>query len=175
MAQRRTGAGEAARRAFAMRLRVMGFRYGEIAEATFPTFGPGPLFANAAAARKAVAVALGEAAEDAETERRLQAQRLDLLLTGSWGKALGGDGPGIDRQLAIEARRARLLALDLPDAGGALEVASNQAAASEIADKLQRYADALARAAGHGAGQAAATTNGSAPGEAATMHGEGRA
>lgn len=151
MVERRSSAGQAARRAFALRLRVMGFRYTDIAEAVFPAFGDGPLFPNAAMARKAVAAALADAVDDIETERRLQAQRLDLLLTGGWGKALGGDGPGVDRQLAIESRRARLLALDLPDSAGVPEAAATQAAAAvEVADKLQRYVDALARAGTNG-------------------------
>ncbi|MCC7271418.1 MAG: hypothetical protein IT561_02040 [Alphaproteobacteria bacterium] len=139
------------RRAHALRLRTAGLDYAQIAEAPWPPVaesveptGGARLYSGPAAARRAVARALAEATDDAPTERRLQARRLDLALAGAWAKALAGDGPGIDRILAIETRRARLLALDLPDApvedaGGAV-----QAAAAELAQKLQRLADLMA-------------------------------
>ncbi len=132
----------ARRRAHALGLRTRGLGYGEIA-ASEDLDGVAPLFRTVAAARNAVARALREATDDAETERRLQARRLDLALTGAWGKALGGDGPAIDRVLSIETRRARLLALDTPDSTPAADGAAVQEAAAEVARKLQRLAELL--------------------------------
>ena len=130
------------RRQLALALRTDGLDYGCIAATADPD-GDGPLFATAAAARRAVARALREAADDPATERRLQARRLDRALTGAWTKALAGDGPAIDRILAIEARRARLLALDVPEAPAADDGAAVQAAAAEVARRLQRLAELL--------------------------------
>lgn len=162
----------ARRRGHALVLRTRGLDYGEIAASPDPE-GEGPLFRTAAAARSAVARALREAADDPETERRLQARRLDLALTGAWGKALGGDGPAIDRVLSIETRRARLLALDVSESAPAGDGASVQEAAAEVARKLQRLADLLAPrpAAGNGAAASGAARNGVAANGAATNGG----
>ena len=154
----------AGRRAHALALRTRGLDYGEIAASADPD-GVAPLFRTVAAARNAVARALREASDDAETERRLQARRLDLALTGAWTKALGGDGPAIDRVLSIETRRARLLALDMPDSAPPDEGASVQEAAAEVGRKLQRLAELLAQRPAPVANGSAA--NGSVPNGAA--------
>lgn len=133
----------ARRRALALALRTDGLDYGRIAAAVDPD-GDGPLFASATAARRAVARALREAADDPATERRLQALRLDRALTGAWTKAQAGDGPAIDRILAIEARRSRLLALDMPEAPAADDGAALREAAAEVGRRLQRLAALLA-------------------------------
>jgi hypothetical protein len=49
---------------------------------------------------------------------RLEEERLDALLAAVWEKALAGDGPAIDRALAIMARRARLRGIDAERPGG---------------------------------------------------------
>jgi hypothetical protein len=54
-------------------------------------------------------------AEDAGAVTRLEVERLDVLLAAVWEKAAGGDPAAIDRVLAIMARRARLLGIDLAD------------------------------------------------------------
>ncbi|WP_374442495.1 hypothetical protein [Stella sp.] len=136
-------AAAAHRRALALALRTDGVDYGRIAAAPDPD-GAGSLFPSVGAARRAVARALREAADDPATERRLQALRLDRALAGAWSKAQAGDGPAIDRILAIEARRSRLLALDLPEAPPADDGAAVREAAAEVARRLQRLAALLA-------------------------------
>ncbi|BBK30574.1 hypothetical protein EDC65_1987 [Stella humosa] len=132
----------ARRRAEALALRTAGLDYGRIA-ASPDGEGPATLFPSATAARRAVARALREAGDEPDVERRLQARRLDRALAGAWTKADGGDGPAIDRILAIETRRARLLALDLPEDAAVDDGAAVQQAAAEVARRLQRLADLL--------------------------------
>jgi hypothetical protein len=61
-------------------------------------------------------------AETAEAVTRIELERLDRLLATVWEKAEAGDLAAIDRVLAIQQRRARLLGLDAekapPPAGG---------------------------------------------------------
>lgn len=52
------------------------------------------------------------AAEDVETLRGLEAQRLDELWATAWDKAQDGDLRAMDRLLAISKRRSELLGLD---------------------------------------------------------------
>lgn len=54
-------------------------------------------------------------AEQATEVARLELERLDALLAGVWEKAKGGDGPAIDRALAVMNRRAKLLGIDAPE------------------------------------------------------------
>jgi hypothetical protein len=54
-------------------------------------------------------------AEQAAEVTRLELERLDSMWAGVWEKAKAGDGPAIDRALAIMGRRAKLLGLDAPD------------------------------------------------------------
>lgn len=55
-----------------------------------------------------------ERSEAAVEVKRLELERLDALLAGVWEKAKGGDGPTIDRVIAIMQRRAKLQGLDAP-------------------------------------------------------------
>jgi hypothetical protein len=77
-------------------------------------------------------------AEQAAEVTRLELERLDGLWAGVWESAKGGDGPAIDRALAIMARRARLLGLDKAEkreltgaGGGALRFALEEAVAAD--------------------------------------------
>ena len=71
--------------------------------------------------------------ENAGELRRLEAARLDRLQAAVWDKALEGNLAAVDRALAIGARRARLLGLDLEpntlSADRALALAGELAAA----------------------------------------------
>jgi hypothetical protein len=64
--------------------------------------------------------------EDAGAVTRLEVERLDVLLAAVWEKAAGGDPASIDRVLAIMARRARLLGIDLADQRVTVPAAGNQ-------------------------------------------------
>jgi hypothetical protein len=71
---------------------------------------------------QAVAQLIGRAvnemvAEPVEEIHRLELLRLDKLLAAVWPSAVGGDHAAVDRCLAISARRARLMGLDLRPAG----------------------------------------------------------
>jgi hypothetical protein len=81
--------------------------------------------------------------EQAAEVARLELERLDALLAGVWPAAKEGEGPAIDRVLAIMARRAKLQGLDAPDkrelsgsGGGPLRFAVEDAvaAAQELED-----------------------------------------
>jgi hypothetical protein len=50
--------------------------------------------------------------EEAAAVCRLEVERLDEMFAGLWAQARQGDGPAIDRALAIMARRAKLLGLE---------------------------------------------------------------
>ena len=132
----------ARRRALALALRIDGLDYARIATTPDPDAG-GALFPSVVAARRAVARALREAADDPATERRLQALRLDRALAGAWAKALAGDGPAIDRILAVEARRSRLLSLDMPEAATGDDGGAVREAAAEVGRRLHRLAALL--------------------------------
>jgi hypothetical protein len=68
-------------------------------------------------ARRAYLRALGKLPSIADREecRRLEAGRLDRLLTAWWPKALAGDAEAAGIVLKIAGRRARLLGLDTPN------------------------------------------------------------
>lgn len=175
MAGTEAGADAQRRRLAALRLRTAGLDYAEIALSPWPPADagdatpPGRLYSGPAAARRAVVAALAATVDPPQTERRLQARRLDLALTGAWAKALAGDGPGIDRILSIETRRARLLALDMPEARAEDAGVAVEAAATELAARLQRLADLLA------ARPPATSGNGAHPPAAAATVAEARA
>src|SRR5262249_49496020 len=54
-------------------------------------------------------------AEQASEVTRLELERLDSLLASVWLQAKAGEGPAIDRCLAVMARRAKLLGIDQPE------------------------------------------------------------
>jgi hypothetical protein len=75
--------------------------------------------------------------EQAAEVARLELERLDALLAAVWPTAKEGEGPAIDRVLAIMARRAKLQGLDAPDkrelfgsGGGPLRFALEDAVAA---------------------------------------------
>lgn len=95
----------------ALELKRAGVTYDVIAE----TLG----FANRGGAYKAVQRALVRTLQEPADElRTIEADRLERLHHGVWMKALGGDLGAVDRVLRIAERRAKLLGLDVPLAGG---------------------------------------------------------
>lgn len=93
----------------ALRLRLAGLTYAEIAE----RLG----YSRPASAYVAVQRALAKICppEDVAALRQLEIQRLDQLLQSRWEKALAGDDAALDRVLRILERKARLLGLDAPE------------------------------------------------------------
>ena len=55
--------------------------------------------------------------EEATEMRRLELERLDMMLPRVLSRAIGGDDSAIDRVLKIQARRAALMGLDAPTKG----------------------------------------------------------
>ena len=98
-------AAERARRA--LDLRKAGATYDAIARACG--------FANRNGAYQAIQRELARTLQEpADDLRRLEAERLNDLYRAMAPKALGGDTWSVDRCLAIMARRAALLGLDMP-------------------------------------------------------------
>lgn len=56
-----------------------------------------------------------EYAETAAEMVQIEAARFDTMLAAVWDAAVGGDGPAIDRALAISRERRKMLGLDDPD------------------------------------------------------------
>jgi len=52
--------------------------------------------------------------EDVDAIRQVEGERLDLMQSAVWGKALQGDLPAIQTLIRIMERRAKLLGLDQP-------------------------------------------------------------
>lgn len=52
--------------------------------------------------------------EPAEEVLKMELERLDVLLSGLWEQAAGGDLQALDRALKIQDRRAKYLGLDAP-------------------------------------------------------------
>ena len=96
------------REAEAVRLRIEGASYREIADALG--------YQGPSGAYKAVERAIERLCpvERAETLRRIEAARLDRLWRRLWRKLEEGDLSVVDRLLRIMERRARLLGLDAP-------------------------------------------------------------
>lgn len=98
------------RERLALELRRRGKRYDEIGQA---------LGISESAAWKAVqrayARALKLADDEANFNRKLDLERLDVALAAIWKKVEEGNLWAIDRMLAILERRARLLGLDAMD------------------------------------------------------------
>jgi hypothetical protein len=99
----------AERRKQAVSLRMGGRTFADIGEA---------LGISKQAAHNLVVTALKEitdkTAEDAETLRRLELERLDFMRNAIWGAVIKGDVMAIDRALRISKRMAELLGLDAP-------------------------------------------------------------
>lgn len=95
-----------ARREEAMRLRMGGYSYEQIAKI---------LDVHPSRVSQLVKQGLQEAAnEDAEQLRVIENARLDRLQAAVWQDALKGDSKAIDTVLKISARRAALNGLDAP-------------------------------------------------------------
>jgi hypothetical protein len=72
-------------------------------------------FANPSSARQAFERAnLRVIRDDVEALRVLEEDRLDILQTAYWGKALGGDLPAAQYVLKVAESRRKLLGLDMP-------------------------------------------------------------
>lgn len=79
------------------------------------------------AVQRAYARSLKLADDEANFNRRLDLERLDVALSAIWPRVQGGDLWAIDRLLAILERRAKLLGLDATD-GAANDVGAALAA-----------------------------------------------
>jgi len=97
------------RRTEFLNLRIEGKTFAEIGAA----LGVSPQRAHAVVTEELQKLN-AERAEAAAEVTRLELERLDKLLAGVWEQATAGDGPALDRVLAIMNRRARLLGLDAP-------------------------------------------------------------
>jgi hypothetical protein len=101
--------GAAQRRMQALGLRLEGKRYREIGEI---------MGFSEQRAHKLVTTELSRLntrrTEQAAELIRLQSERLEALLAAVWPAAANGDGPAIDRVLAIFQRQAKLHGLDAP-------------------------------------------------------------
>lgn len=93
-----------AKRAKARELRLAGATYADIAAHVG--------YASRSAARGAVQQAMAEDPPDRDQVSALDNElaRLDAMLTGLWAKARRGDYAAVDRVMAIDRRRAELLA-----------------------------------------------------------------
>jgi hypothetical protein len=90
----------------ALRLRSLGHTYREIADR---------LGINTSTAYRRVQNALGAIpADEVDSLRKLESERLDALQVAIWDKAINGDLRSVDRVLSIMKRRAQLLGLDVP-------------------------------------------------------------
>jgi hypothetical protein len=56
--------------------------------------------------------------EPADAVRKLECERLDAMLCGTWARAATGNLGALDAVLKIMARRAKLLGLDVPTISG---------------------------------------------------------
>jgi DNA-binding CsgD family transcriptional regulator len=119
----------------ALELRRQGKRYEEIAEALGVSISSAWRLVHRAYKRS---VKLAD--EEAEMQRQLDLQRLDVALAAIWPAVQAGELAAIDRLVSILGRRARLLGLDRPegrkvDIGNALaEVLERLANRSDTAD-----------------------------------------
>jgi hypothetical protein len=100
------------KRAAMLSMRLQGYSLQQIGEAQDPPMSMQAVHQHIKAALENT---LPEVVEEART---LEVLRLDELLTGVYEKGINGDIPALDRVLAIQVRRARLLALDQAQGGG---------------------------------------------------------
>lgn len=91
----------------ALKLRLAGFSYGEIAQQVG--------YSDRGGAYKACQAALTRSMPEPNEElRHLELVRLERLQMAIWARALGGDPKAIDSALQIMGRRAKLSGLDVP-------------------------------------------------------------
>lgn len=99
----------AERQAAVLQLRLAGLPFSRIAEQLGISIG----YANKLATR-ALAEYHTSAQSDAGDLLALSISRLDRLMATLWPRAIGGNLGAVDRVLAVEQRRARLLGLEAP-------------------------------------------------------------
>lgn len=103
---------QSAERPFAaLQLRLKGMSYQEIADALG--------YADKSGAFRAVSKMLADTVQPAADDlRKLEGDRLDMMLETAWSVVLGAHGrvnlPALDRCIAIEKLRIKLLGLELP-------------------------------------------------------------
>lgn len=95
-----------------------------------------------------------ESAEKAAEVRRIELDRIDVMLKGIWPEAEAGDARKIETALKLMERRAKLLGIDAPTKQ---EVSGPDGGAIPIEDARAMLADRLAALAG---GTDAGTTQG---------------
>jgi len=103
---------------------MKGLNYREIAESVaekFKTEDGAPLFPTYTRRRafqdvnRVLTRINDKLAENAEVVRRMELERLDTVFVPVYASALRGDLRAVDRFLALQQRRAKLLGLDMPD------------------------------------------------------------
>lgn len=111
----------AERRAFVLALRKGGMTYRKIAAAAVQRFGIDQLpdgwderYAYKDVMRE-LARLRETMAEDGETVRQIELDRLDRLTEALWSRATDGDEAAIDKVLRIMDRRAKYLGLNRPE------------------------------------------------------------
>jgi hypothetical protein len=89
----------------------------------------------------ALAKLKAECAEKAEEVRKLELDRIDVMLKGIWPDAENGDARKIETELKLMERRAKLLGIDAPTKQ---EVSGPDGGAIPIEDARAMLADRLA-------------------------------
>jgi hypothetical protein len=126
----------------ALELRKAGKTFDEIAGALG--------YSERGGAAKAVSRALAATVQEPADElRRLEVERLDALWGALWPLAIDGQLGAVDRCLAVQARRAKLLGLDAPPRH-AIDVITTEAfeKAFERLERENADLDAIIEAAG---------------------------
>lgn len=101
----------------AFELRKAGYSYSKIAECLPPH--PNGKSVTSQAVAKMITRVLARLAklteQNVDDVRRIELERLDVMLKGLWSKAEGGDESAVDRILKIMQRRAEMLGIDAPE------------------------------------------------------------
>lgn len=120
----------------ALQLRLEGYSYGKIAEAC-------GVHKNAAwsAVQRALIRLQKQIDETAELVRRMELERLDLMLVPMMKMAIKGNQGAVDRALRIMERRARLLGLDAPQRMEMRDVTKEEETLEEMLATAQMEAE----------------------------------
>jgi len=113
-------------------------------------------YKDASGAYRAVRAALKKTLQEpADEVRKLELERLDVMLFGIWTQVRQGNQGAIDRALKIAERRAKILGLDAPTKaeltgkdGGPIEHSVDDDAARYIADLIARGVKGAAETSG---------------------------
>ena len=131
---RRITAAERQRRALQMRK----------SGATFEAIARAVGYSNESGARKAINTALKKLIlEPADELRKLECERLDVMLHSLWPDVLQGKPRSIEVALKVMDRRAALLGLDAPKQVEDHRIVSMQVMADQIAEETGLDADEL--------------------------------